>query len=349
MGTRTFHKILVVRNDRLGDWVLTLPLLDALKAAWPACRVDVMARPALEPLLGRYPAVGGYLAGASPTPGSIGAAAARVKAERYDAAVVVHPDLTDTLVVRCAGVPVRVGNGCRAYSFLYNRPVRFHRSPSDRHEVEYNLRYLAALGLAAPSPAPDPRLDVSAEDRAEAAALLAAAGVRGDYVVVHPGSGGSSLNWSPARYRALVTELARTTGWAVVVTGSAAEVDLAAGVAGSGPGRVSLAGRTPLGVLPGVLAGARLFISSNTGPMHVAAAVGTATLALFTPLRSGSPARWGPRTARARVLQPPALACARCPGEGCRHYNCMEAITVEEVLTAARRLAAAGGGGKVLF
>ncbi len=339
MATLDLDSILVVRSDRLGDWVLTLPLIDSIRAAAPEVRLGAMAAAAAAPLLELYPAVEDVIVSKRGLRG-FREAAAEVRRRGFDAAVVVHPDMVDTLAVWWAGVKLRVGNGYRGYSFLYNRRVYLHRSPSTRHEIEYNLKYLEPLGLPAPAEVPAPRLDATEADQAGARRLLAARGVAdGGYVVVHPGSGGSSLNWSPRRYRVLAAELSKTLGAAVVVTGSAAEAELASYVAGEGPGRASVAGETDLGTLVGILAGARLFVSSNTGPMHLAAAAGTPTLSLFSPLRSGSPTRWGPRGERAAILTPPGFSCEKCPGERCEHYNCMEAITVEAALAEARLVA----------
>jgi len=176
MTTPLPENILVVRNDRLGDWVLTLPLLDLIKRARPEGRLDAMCQPAVAPLLRRSPVVSDVLTCARPTPASVIATARDLRRRRYDAAVVVHPDLTDTLVMWWAGVPRRSGNGYRAYALFYNRPIRFHRGPSDRHEVEYNLNYLAALDIAAPTEIPDPHIDVTAADRAEAAGPVGGGG-----------------------------------------------------------------------------------------------------------------------------------------------------------------------------
>jgi heptosyltransferase-3 len=336
------NSVLVVRNDRLGDWVLTLPLIDAIKAAAPGVRLGAMAAAAAAPLLRRCAAVETVIVSKRGLRG-FGETTAAVRRGAFDAAVVVHPDMADTLAVWCAGVKLRVGNGYRAYSPLYNRRVYFHRSPSTRHEIEYNLKYLEALGLPVPAEIPAPKLEATAADQAEAERLLASRGVVPEgYVVVHPGSGGSSLNWSPQRYRVLAAELAKTSGGAVVVTGSRAEAELGRYVAGEGAGRVSVAGETDLGGLLGIIAGARLLVSGNTGPMHLAAALGTPTLSLFSPLRSGSPARWGPRSEVAAVITPSGFACEKCSRERCEHFNCLEAITVEEVLSRARRLMAEG-------
>jgi ADP-heptose:LPS heptosyltransferase len=337
------RSVLIARNDRLGDWVLTLPLLGAIRSSSPGVRIGAMAKDAVAPLLRRYAGVEDVI----PSPGGrrrgFRGATGAIRAGDFDAAVVVHPDLVDTLAVWWAGVKLRAGNAYRGYAVLYNRRVKFHRSPSDRHEIEYNLKYLEGLGLPVPAGVPAPRLEVMDEDRDRAAALLEGRGVAvGGYAVVHPGSGGSSLNWSPRRYRVLAAELAKTSGLSVVVTGSAAERGTAAFVAGEGPGRTSVAGDTDLVALVGLLTGARLFVSGNTGPMHLAAAVGTPTVSLFSPLRSGSPKRWGPVGNRSEIIIPAGRACTKCPGERCPDYNCMEAITVEEVLAAARRVAAAG-------
>jgi ADP-heptose:LPS heptosyltransferase len=334
------RSVLIARNDRLGDWVLTLPLLDAIRVSAPGVRLGAMAKDAVAPLLRRYAGVEEIVPSPAGRQRGFREAARVIRASGFDAAVVVHPDLWDTLAVWWAGVKVRVGNAYRGYAVLYNRRVKFHRSPSDRHEVEYNLKYLEGLGFPVPAGLPAPRLEVKAEDRAQAAALLKRHGVAADgYAVIHPGSGGSSLNWSPQRYRVLAAELAKTLDSAVVVTGSEGERDTAAFVAGDGAGRLSVAGETDLGAMVGLLAGARLFISGNTGPMHIAAAVGTPTVSLFSPLRSGSPKRWGPVGNVSAVLIPSGYACAECPGERCPHFNCMEAITVEEVLAAARQVA----------
>jgi len=323
---------------------LTLPLLEELREAWPGVRVAAMAQAGVAPLLNRRPEIERVLLSPGRSWRGFRRAAREVRAGAFQAAVVVHPDLVDTLVVWAAGVKVRVGNGYRGYSIFYNRRVMVHRSPSDRHEIDYNLEYLAGLGLAVPETPREPRVEVTPADRARAAEILAAHGLgAGEYAVVHPGSGKSSLEWSRERYRILAAELARHTGLAVVVTGSAAEADLAAYVAGEGPGRASVAGETDLGALLGLVAGARLFFSGDTGPMHLAAAVGTPTVSLFSPLRSCSPRRWAPRGKAAAVVMPSGCECERCPGSSCPHYNCMEAISVEEVLTEGRRLLAAKG------
>jgi heptosyltransferase-3 len=330
------RRILVVRTDRLGDMVLTLPLIQEITRQLPKADIDVMCRPYTAPLLERHPAVSGVITVDYAAPGGLRTAVRKIRAGRYDAAVVVHPTARDTLAVRAAGIPVRAGNGYRWYSFLYNRRVSFHRSEAKRHELGYNLLYLTGLGLEYPNRAPLPYVPLLDSDFSAARELLGDFADDG-YVVIHPGSGGSSLNWPTAYYAELAARLAKETGRTIVTTGGPEEAAAAGEVARAADG-VSFAGRTDFGALLGVLAGAALFVSGNTGPMHLTAALGRPVAALFSPLKSGSPARWRPVGGPSRVLTPPGYACDKCPGEKCPDFNCMEKLTVEDLFEAATGL-----------
>ncbi len=334
MGKRiNLIRILVVRTDRLGDMVLTLPLVQEIARQLPGATVDVMCRPYTAPLLERHPAVSRITTVDYPAPGGRRTAVRKIRKGRYNVAVIVHPTAKDTLAVRAAGVPLRVGNGYRWYSPLYNRPVFFHRSEAKRHELEYNLLYLKGLGLKYPNPAPAPRVPLLDSDISAAQELLGDV-TDGGYVAIHPGSGGSSLNWPTKYYTELAARLAKETGRTVVTTGGQEEAGAAEEVARAAGG-LSVAGRTDFGALVGVLAGAELFVSGNTGPMHLAAALGRPVVALFSPLKSGSPKRWRPVGGPARVLTPPGYSCDKCTGANCPDYNCMEGLTVDVVLEAA--------------
>lgn len=330
-----------MRTDRLGDMVLTLPLIQEIARQLPGATVDVMCRPYTAPLLERHPAVSGTITVDYASPGGWRTAVRKIRKGRYNVAVIVHPTAKDTLAVRAADVPLRVGNGYRWYSFLYNRPVFFHRSEAKRHELEYNLLYLKGLGLKYPNPAPTPRVPLLDSDISAARGILGNVADEG-YVVIHPGSSGSSLNWPTSYYSELAARLAKETGRTVVTTGGREEAAVAEEVARAAGG-LSVAGRTDFGALVGVLAGAELFVSGNTGPMHLAAALGCPVLALFSPLKSGSPKRWRPVGGPARVLTPPGYACEKCPGAKCVDYNCMEGLTVDEVFGAAVDLRSKNG------
>jgi ADP-heptose:LPS heptosyltransferase len=145
------------------------------------------------------------------------------------------------------------------------------------------------------------------------------------FVAVHPGSRGSAAHWPEAHYTELATAL-RGAGMQVVVTGIAEETDRCRRVAGESG--VSLAGRTDLPTLGSILSRACLLVVGSTGPMHLAAALGTPVVAIFSPLPSQAPDRWGPLGDRHTVIQP-------APGHEKDPDAAMAGITPQTVTSAA--------------
>jgi heptosyltransferase-3 len=329
-------KVLVARTDRLGDVVLSLPAFAGLKAARPDWRVHALVAPGCVPLVENDPHVDALwtwsAAGAD-------ALAERLAAERFDAAVLLHYQRFLAALLRRIGVPRRIGPLSKWSSwFLLNRGVWQRRSRGGRHESEYNLalvRKLAGPGVVDG----EPHLHLSAGQREIAAEFRRREAPGGETVVlVHPGMGGSALNWPPERFAALANGLAAGPGRRVFVTGSEADAaPVEAAAAHLAPAVRVIAGRYPLREFLGVVAAGDLMVAPSTGPLHVAAALGLAVVGLYPPLPTQSPVRWGPRGPRARALAPEVPCPARlvCFGERCRHWNCMDGLDVRSVLTAA--------------
>jgi ADP-heptose:LPS heptosyltransferase len=341
--------VLVVRTDHLGDMLLTLPAVQALKGALPECRVTVLASAANAEAARHHPDVDAVVIDPLQAKGSrlrgVRGLAQQIRGLGCDAAVVVHPTPRLALAVWLARVPIRVGTAYRAYSLLFNRRVRQHRRrPPWKHEAAYNLDLLRPLGVRAADIAPV-TWRVDAEESAAVDGLLESLGLGGAHIVaIHPGNAGSALNWSPAQYadlgRRLVADHRR-----VVITGGDGERRLTAGVAAAvGAGAIDLGGRLTLPQLAALFARCTLYIGSATGPTHLAAAVGVPVVALYSPLRSSAPVRWRPLGQRVRVLQPAVdLVCPKCAGVRCAYYHCMERhLSVDAVERAARELTGVG-------
>jgi ADP-heptose:LPS heptosyltransferase len=225
------------------------------------------------------------------------------------------------LLLRMAGVP-HVGAISEDYpgSLLDVR----HRDPGDVHEVERALSLVEACGFPLP-PDDDGRLKIDVQ------ATWPTTG----HVVVHPGASVPARAWSPDRNRALVAALA-DAGHEVVVTGGPDERALTACVAGDRAH--DLGGRTDLPALAALIAAAATIVVGNTGPAHLAAAVGTPVVSLFAP--TVPPVRWRPYGVPHELLYvdvPCALCRARvCPVEG---HPCLSGVSVSDVLAAVERLA----------
>ena len=207
-----------------------------------------------------------------------------------------------------------------------------HRVDEDIHEVERALSLVATLGYRLP-PEDDGRLEVKRVGEAEDPPFAGE-----PYVVVHPGTSVPARAWAPERHAALVAELAQR-GRHVVVTGSSDEVELTAYVSGGGRrGVLDLGGRTPFARLADVLAGADAVVVANTGPAHLAAAVGTPVVSLFAPTVPA--ARWRPWRVPHVLLGDQNAACANsrarvCPVAG---HPCLNSVGVADVLRALERL-----------
>jgi len=233
------------------------------------------------------------------------------------------------LLLRLAGVP-RVSAVSDDYpgSLLDLR----HRVPGDLPEAERAVSTAAAAGFGLP-PGDDGRLRVR-EPLPDVAGLAGA----GRYVVLHPGASVPARAWSPDRCAAAVAALAGA-GHRVLVTGGPPETTLTRAVAGTAG--VDLGGRTSFAELAAVLAGADVVVVGNTGPAHLAAAVGTPVVSLFAPVVPA--ARWAPYRVPAVLLGDQEAPCrgsrARaCPVPG---HPCLDSVTPDEVVVAVDKLAGA--------
>ncbi|MFI5395130.1 MAG: glycosyltransferase family 9 protein [Candidatus Binatia bacterium] len=341
-----YRHILVVRTDRMGDMIVTTPLFAEIKRAFPQCRLTVLASAAGEAVARAHPVVDAvevdtYEAKGSGWRGTL-SLAHRLRRLHCDAAVVVYSKHRLALAVWLARIPVRIGPGQRGYSFLYNRRVfQGHRRLPIRHETAYSLDLLRPLGIE-PDPTARPVWQVVPADAAAVEALLARRGLAPgrSLVTIHPGCGGSSLNWTAECYAELADGLVAERGVAIAVTGGAHEAELVARMcAAMRAPALNLAGQLSVSQLAALMARSLLYVGSSTGPSHLAAAVGTPVLALFCPLGECLPERWRPQSEACTVLLPPVnQVCPTCLGARCRFFPCMELISPSEAARAAYAL-----------
>ncbi|MFN2608394.1 MAG: glycosyltransferase family 9 protein [Acidimicrobiales bacterium] len=235
------------------------------------------------------------------------------------------------LLLRLAGVPT-VAAVCEDYpgSLLDVR----HRVPAGAHEVERALSLVATLGY---------RLAAGDGGRLRVRTDLLAADDRvgaGGYVVVHPGASVPARAWAPQRWAALV-DLLVAAGRRVVVTGGPGDVGLTAAVAGAGrPEVTDLGDSTDLAALAGVLRGADVVVVANTGPAHLAAAVGTPVVSLFAP--TVPVGAWRPWGVPSVLLGHHDIGCAGCRARECpvAGHPCLAVVAPADAADAVEALAA---------
>ncbi len=352
------HRILVIRLDLMGDAVFSIPALEALARMFPQARVDVLALPYPAPLLRAVPVVGKvyeldvnayrrWRGGLHV--GNLLGTIWKLRRERYDLAVGLSGRMGGVFAV-LSGARWRLGYGPETYSGCYQLAVDDHRYRRPVHEVDYCLDLLAALGAGVgqsaktASPA-NPDLPPGAWP------LVADLEPSAPYAVLVPGANnGSAKRWPTRSWAELGDRLSRELGLRVVLCGAQNEEPLGDQIVPAMHEPVqNLIGCTSVPKLAGVLLNASLVVAGDTGPLHVAAAMGTPVVGIFGPTDPVNTAPLGEQAVTVRL----GLPCSPCydlrsPAE-CKlpdkSVACMVRLSVEQVFEAARDLLAQSGSG----
>jgi lipopolysaccharide heptosyltransferase II len=335
-----YKNILIVRTDRIGDVVLTLPMIRVLRKNFPLAQISFLARSYTNEIVEGQPDLDRViLYDKEGTQKRFLTMLSELHGAEFDLAIVAFPRFRIASLLWLSGVKVRVGTGYRWYSFLFNKRVYEHRRTGERHEFEYNLSLLRELGCEV-DPQIVPSLAIQQEALTNASEERKRLGVSSKdiLVILHPGSGGSARDWSPDNFASLALKLTNL-GWKVVVTGAKGEEELVRRVA-DGSGRMigSSVGVLSLKGLAAFISSADLLVANSTGPLHIAAAVGTPVIGFYPPMIACSPQRWGPVTERKILFVPELSQCELCHGGACRSNVCMDQIKVQDVVDAAQKL-----------
>lgn len=346
------RRILLVKPSALGDVVHALPVVATLKRRYPAVPLDWLIEEEAAPLVLGHPAIAAFLVSGrrrwqrqlrSPArlPGTLREIrdfVGEVRRRRYDAVLDLQGLFKSALYVAAAGARLRVGlaDGREGAPWVLT-----HRVPVPPQPVHAVERYLAlAAAVDAREAVRDFTIPLGAEDAEAARRLLA--DLPRPRVVLHPAARWATKLWEVERWRAVAASLAGG-GAGVILTGGPSDTVLAAAICdGLHPAPRSLAGCLSLKQLAAVLRAADLMVTVDSGPMHIAAALGTPVVALFGPT---DPARTGP-VRPGRVLRRD-LPCSPCLERRCRiaeTRRCMRDLDAAEVLATAHEVLGAVPG-----
>ena len=358
-------RVLLIRPDHLGDLLLATPAFHDLHHMWPDARLCLLVGPWSAPIVADNPDLNEVLTcefpGFSKRPKGTPLApyiqllrtARQIRAQRFDLAVVLRFDHWGGAALSfLARVPRRIGYDVAECRPFLSNALGYQQAC---HEVEQNLR-LTREAVRFRKEREDETGDLTPlapsdlciqyrllpGDLDHARGLLRESGMaHGDLTVcIHPGAGAATKRWPAGRFAAVGDALSREFGARILVTGSPAETDLSWKVAAlMREPCVVLAGRTSIGQLAAVLTQSCLVIGSDSGPLHLAAGVGVRTIHLYGPADPKLFGPWGDPE-RHMVLASPK-ECAPCNrldwcADGSLSASCMEMISVECVLVAAR-------------
>jgi ADP-heptose:LPS heptosyltransferase len=344
------RRILLMRIERIGDLVMSLDAIADVVAAAPGAEIDLVVGSWNEQIARAIPGIhqvetldAAWLArnGTAQTAAQLFAHARGWRSRRYDLAINFEPDIRSHVLLAASGAARTAGFRSGGGGPLLDVALSF----DPRSHTSDNARRLVAAVLDVP-PRPQPfRLQLPDGAKVRAQELLGAAG--SPLVGVHVSGGRDIKQWPPERFAEVATRLARERGATIVLTGTADDRPLVEATRRSISGRlvIDLAGRLDLVTLGAVLQRLNVFITGDTGPMHLAAAVGTPVVAVFGP---SDPVRYAPPQPPHRIVRID-LPCSPCnrirlPPARCVGHtpDCLEGIGADRVSQAALDVMARG-------
>lgn len=332
------ERILVTRTDRLGDLVLSTPVFEALRQRFPkaylAClsflenRAVVEGNPYLDEVI-LYDKKGserGWWGNFR--------FALRLLEKHFDTVIHLHPTNRMHLVSWLAGIPIRIGYR-KKNAWALTHTLEDRKGEGLKHESEYDFDLLKFLGIEQPSSL-KPYFPLRGKDRTSLEIFLNHLGFDWEkpYAVLNPSASCPSKIWPQDRFALLADQVQERYGIQVALIGSREDRRFAQRVkALSSRPSIDLSGKLSLGNLGWLLARARLLISNDSGPVHVARAVGTPVISIFGRNLSGlSPRRWGPLGEEGKVIHK-EVSCPVCLAHRCQiNFLCLDVVSVEDVL-----------------
>lgn len=320
------RRILALRTDRLGDMVLTTPALMDLRRRFPEAEITVLAPAAPLALLEQHPAVDRRVplqAGGLP----------RELVGRFDLAIDFTSDagLRGAFLAGRSRARHRIGlRGAGRQAFFNLKGPRARRAA---HVLDLNRAIVRALGAEPSDEAP--ALHLGAAERGAAAARLAALGAAAPRVAIHPGGHHPSQRWAPEQFAEVIACLTERHGAACVVLAGPGEEGLVERICAATPDALP-AGPLDVRSMAALIGACELFVGCNSGPLHIAGALGVPTVSVMGPT---DPVRFAPRGPADRVVRHP-LPCSPCDRGRCWHHTCLRGVEPEEVVALAAGLLA---------
>lgn len=349
------HRILIRGTNWIGDAVMSIPAMRELRRIFPHAHITLLVRPWVSGVYGNVDFVDEILlfdkTGGQRGPAGLLRMSAELRRRNFDAAFLFQNAFEAALLATLARIPIRIGYRRDGRGLLLTHGLRIDPAVREAHQAYYYLGIVSGLGLAPDrlrqpdASSLDVRVGTRPEGKQKARETLARHGIAPGtpLIGVNPGAAyGPAKRWLAERYARAADLLAARHRARTLVFGSAGEGKIAGEVAGAmASSPVVLAGLTTLEELMALLCECAVLITNDSGPMHLAAALGVPQVAIFG---STSEKATGPLSPRARVVREP-VECSPCFLRSCpTDFRCMTRITVDRVVGEAEKLMAARHG-----
>lgn len=343
-----YRRILIVRTDRIGDVLLSTPVVRALRDNFPHAYIAMMVSPYAKDIVEGNPYLDEVIIydkdGKHKSWGRSYKFAHNLKNKRFDLAVIPHPTNRVHLVTYFAGIPRRIGYD-RKFGFLLTDRIKHTKQFGEKHELEYTIDLISYLGIEAEDKSLFMPIKESSEKYVEDLFIREGISKVDKLLAVHPGASCPSKIWPNERFAEVADRIVKEYGFKVLVVCGPKDIFLAKNVVKHMRSKaVNLAGRSSVSQLASIIKRCRLFISNDSGPVHIASALGTPVISIFGRDQKGlSPKRWGPVGLKDKILHK-QVGCIECLAHNCeKEFACLKAITVEDVLSAVKQILETSG------
>ena len=331
-----YNRILVRATNWLGDAVMSLPALHALRQRFPQAEIAILAKPWVADLYQREPFCDRMIPYAARTLAEKWTAGRALARENFDCAILLQNAFEAAAIAYIAGVPERIGYARDGRSPLLTRAIAVPRQGEiPRHERFYYLELLHRAGILDSFPESDCiRLDGAAQARAVGLTRFHELGMGATIVGISPGAAyGTAKRWLPERFAEAAASVAQELGATVAIFGSKDERVWCASIAAAIPvPSHNFAGETTLAEYIDLAAACRVYLTNDSGGMHVASALGVPTVAIFGATDDTTTGPTGPL---ARVVREP-VECSPCLKRECPiDHRCMTRVTADRVAKVA--------------
>lgn len=341
-----YRNILVRATNWVGDAVMSVPALQALRRQYPEARISILARPWVASLYGReafcdelipYDAPRGWRGMTEKW-----AASAMLRRRNFDCAILFQNAFEAAALVRSAGIPVRIGYSRDARNWLLTHPIPIAKpGETPSHQRFYYLELLKRSGLIGGYALDEPiRLSASQSAAREGRMRFREAGFPGPVIGVSPGAAyGGAKRWFPERFADAAAQLAIERGAGIAIFGSPEEAPIGEAVR-TAVGTIGLrctnfAGKTSLREFIDMAAACEMFLTNDSGPMHIASALGVPTVAIFGATDEIATGPTGPHSKVVRI----AVECSPCLLRDCPiDHRCMSGVSAARVVETAHEL-----------
>jgi len=340
---KTVPRILIRAANWVGDAVMSTPMIHSLRGNFPHAQIYILAKPWVAPVFENSPDIDRILiyesAGKHKGVSGILRLAKNLRAYDFDMAFLIQNAFEAALISFFAGIPIRIGYNTDGRTFLLTHAVTMSREIKKRHQIAYYLGILEGIGLHRFGT--EMHLKISVPDRKQAGEILSTYGIRAEQGIIgiNPGAAyGSAKRWPKDRYAQLCARLRQfRKDMPILVFGGPGEEKLGQEICHmAGEGCVSIAGLTSLREAMSLMERCRLFITNDSGLMHVAAALHVPQIAIFGPTDHSTTS---PADSASRMVRVPTL-CSPCLKQECPlgHHQCMKAVSADMVFREAENM-----------